>query len=304
MKNLNLKYKNKILNFLSILLLIVPLSDANAWKFWESDETNSYPAVPNEVSMENLCAKDGTKYGHVIIIIDKTTQLKPPRIDFIKSEVFGEKFYERYEPFTKFSYLLINSESPSSQKFVFSKCRPKRGSKTTYSKQHDISEMESERENLRNIKKAWNHFMQESDKAQKRIFANDVSAKWSMIYETIVHAMRNPNLDFGEEYKNRELIIVSDLLQHSKRFSFYKECNYKTSSQCPDFSKILGKLSDKDYLRGTSPKDENIKIKIIQINNRDETKAEIDSGLIRLWLSYFKEFGYQKPEVIRMLDIN
>ena len=50
------------------------------------------------------------------------------RKEFIKDQVFSEEFYLKYDPFTKFSYFLINHNKFSENTFVFTKCRPKNGS--------------------------------------------------------------------------------------------------------------------------------------------------------------------------------
>ena len=69
----------------------------------------------------------------IIVVIDLTTNLDDARIEFIKDQVFSKEFYMKYEPFTKFSYFLVNHNEPSKQKFLFSKCRPKTGDEN-YSK--------------------------------------------------------------------------------------------------------------------------------------------------------------------------
>ena len=62
--------------------------------------------------MKSYCDKSGAKFGHVIVVIDLTSDLQKPQIDFIKDQVFSEEFYTSYDPFTKFSYLLIDNNKP------------------------------------------------------------------------------------------------------------------------------------------------------------------------------------------------
>ena len=91
------------------------------------------PNIPKDINNTSYCDKKGGSFGHVIVVIDLTTNLDDARIEFIKDQVFSKEFYMKYEPFTKFSYFLVNHNEPSKQKFLFSKCRPKTGDEN-YSK--------------------------------------------------------------------------------------------------------------------------------------------------------------------------
>ena len=85
----------------------------------------------------------------------------------------------------------------------------------------------------------------------KKIFKNyDKEAK-SLIFEYLFHILREPNIDFNSEYPVRELIIVSDLMQHSDRFSFYSHCkiNATIPNRCRSFEKLLKKTKVKLYKR-------------------------------------------------------
>ena len=64
-----------------------------------------------------IANKSGAKFGHVIVVIDLTSDLQKPQIDFIKDQVFSEEFYTTYNPFTKFSYLLIDNKRLQQQNY-------------------------------------------------------------------------------------------------------------------------------------------------------------------------------------------
>ena len=85
----------------------------------------------------NFCDKSGGRYGHVITIIDLTSNLQNAQIDFIKDQVFSREFYMSYTPHTKFSYILIDDKKAQEQKFLFTKCRPRTGD-TRFSKKEAI----------------------------------------------------------------------------------------------------------------------------------------------------------------------
>ena len=96
--------------------------------------------------------------------------------------------------------------------------------------------------------------------------------------------------DFSEKTGKRKLVIVSDMLQNSERLSFYKSCNSSSiDAKCPSFQKFMENLSDKDYLMATAPKGKGVDLEMIYLNNRYETKKELDISLVKLWENYFKE---------------
>ena len=86
--------KNIILINLFILFF-VNISTSHAAKF---------PNIPKGINTENYCDNKGGAFGHVIVVIDLTTNLDKTRIEFIKNQVFSKEFYLKYNPFTKFSY--------------------------------------------------------------------------------------------------------------------------------------------------------------------------------------------------------
>ena len=258
-----------------------------------------YPNIPKDLD-NNFCDASGGKFGHVITIIDVTSDLDSAQIEFIKDQVFSREFYLNYYPFTKFSYFLINNKKPQEQKFLFSKCRPKTGDK-----RFRENEAASWSENEKVLKKfASNFFLQASD-LSNAIFDKKITSKHSFIYETVAYIFQNPKSDFKSKHRRRDLIIVSDMMQNSDRLSFYKACNAQSDkAKCPKFLSFMSNLSDKDYMTATAPKGNNINLKMIYLNNRYETNKEIDRSLKELWVEYFKSRNFKKIEVVSQLDIN
>ena len=103
--NISLK---KVCTTLYLVLSIFLLQSCSS----DGPDTAKYPAVPNGID-KNFCANDGRLYGHTVVVIDKTSTLNQGQLDFMASHVFGEKFYGSYQPFTKFSYILVDSTKPT-----------------------------------------------------------------------------------------------------------------------------------------------------------------------------------------------
>ena len=94
------------------------------------------------------------------------------------------------------------------------------------------------------------------------------------------------------------------MLQNSERLSFYKSCNSSSvDAKCPSFQKFMENLSDKDYLMATAPKGKGVDLEMIYLNNRYETKKELDISLVKLWENYFKDRGFENIKTVRQLDL-
>jgi hypothetical protein len=263
-----------------------------------SSIAKDYPNIPKEIDIkgQTFCDKQGRKYGHTIILLDVTSELGAAQINFVKNIIFSKDFYLGFDPFTKFSYLLINNKSVQTQEFIFSKCRPKSG-------QESKLEKNSLSENKKYLERYYNDFLFEASSISDKYLKSKFVSETSLIYETISYVFQNPKFDFSDKTGRRDLIIVSDMMQNSERINFYKACNYKSShAQCPSFSNFMKNLSDKDYLMSTAPEGKNVNLKIIYLNNRYETNKEIDKSLIELWKNYFIDRGFQNVEIIRFLD--
>ena len=258
------------------------------------------PNVPKGIDADTYCDNKGGAYGHVIVVIDLTTELDQTRIEFIKDQVFSEEFYLKHDPFTKFSYFLINHNEPTKQKFLFSKCRPKTGDANL-----NKLEKASLFENPQVLKSISNKFFKDSNKIFSTIFSDKKDSRYSYIYETIAYIFQSPKSDFDSNHPRRELIIVSDLMQNTERLSFYRACNASSENAlCPSFEKFMANLSDKDYLTATSPDGSGINLQLIYLNNRNETKKALDESLKKMWESYFKSQNFTVLKTIHQIDIN
>ena len=265
-----------------------------------------YPNIPNDIDIKNktYCDKSGKKFGHVIVLLDLTSKLEAPQIKFIKDSVFSENFVLSKKPFTRFSYLLIDNKSVQKQTFVFTKCRPKTGGSGI--------EKNTWTENSKYLKKFYNDFLSAAEKSHSKIFEKKINSPNSFIHETIAYVFQNPKYDFSEKVGERTLIIVSDMMQHSKRISFYKKCkvknilnNLSSSAKCPTYKNFIKKLStnDKDYWAVTAPNGKGVDLQMIYLNNRYETKKEIDKSLVALWKDFFIDRNFKDVKIVRQLDI-
>ena len=68
--------------------------------------------------------------------------------------------------------------------------------------------------------KFYGDFKKDALKTHAEVYQTDFTSDYSFIYETVAYIFQSPKLDFSEKVGQRELIIVSDMMQHSQRLSF------------------------------------------------------------------------------------
>ena len=110
----------------------------------------------------------------------------------------------------------------------------------------------------------------------------------------------------GYKRGTRDLIVISDMMQHTERLSFYKACNpyvlYNKASKCPTYKSLIKKASTRDYIQKTSPKNPS-SIQLYFLTHRNETTEELDTSLERLWRQYLDSAGFSSINFERQLDI-
>ena len=168
----------------------------------------------------------------------------------------------------------------------------------------------------------WVFFLQSSKQSIDHLLLNFSSnpknkkADQSLIYEYIIHVLRELSADFGSDYQSRELIIVSDLMQYSERVNFFKHCksaseklkpiNKQKADKCGTFEKLMKKeKSFAKYIERTKPKQEmlkNLKVKVLFINHSYQTRKDLYITLEQLWIDMFKYIGINDLEIIPQID--
>jgi len=148
-------------------------------------------------------------------------------------------------------------------------------------------------------------------------FDGNEAANQSLIYEYIIHVLREYNADFGSDYQTRELIIVSDLMQYSERVNFFRHCksvkeklkpkNKQKADKCREFNDLMEKeKSFANYIDRTKPTKEmlkNLKVTVIFMNHSYQTRKDLYISLEKLWKELFNYIGIKNFEIIPQIDI-
>ena len=201
----------------------------------------------------------------------------------------------------------IDDTAPQSQEISYSKCRFKTGNKSKYLGEETNVGCEGEKQ-IKEVHAAWVKLT--SDFQSKFLDLDQKEGKRSLIFEYLFHVLREPKTDFTSDYPERELIIVSDLMQHSKRFSFYSHCKsnptFAKPNKCKSFENLLKNSKVKNYIDDRKPSKDtlnNLKVTILYINHDYETRDGLSSSLVALWEDLFKYIGIDNYEIIKQLDI-
>jgi len=299
---------NLLVSFLVLFFLVVNLAHAKKFPvgYPECWQDTKNPIILNIKSPDQFCPLN-SKLGHKFFLVDFTSPLKEPQIDWISGRIFGNALVKETPPYHKISYMKIDNTAPQSQVISYSKCRFKTGNKSKFEGEQTNTGCEGEKQ-IAEVYTAWTSLTNKFE--NEFLNLDNKKSDNSLIFEYLFHVLRETKTDFTSEYPERELIIVSDLMQHSDRFSFYRHCKtnleLKKPNKCRTFEKLLKNKKVKNYIDDRKPKKEtltNLKVTILYINHDYETRDGLSSSLVALWEDLFKYIGVENYEIIKQLDI-
>ena len=298
---------NFLISLITLSALLINFSHADKLPvgYPECWQDTKNPIILNLESSNQFCPLN-SKLGHKFFLVDFTSPLKQPQIDWISGRIFGNALVKETAPYHKISYMKIDNTAPQSQEISYSKCRFKTGNKSKFAGEETNTGCEGQKQ-IGEVYTAWTALTNEFE---NKFLVNKKEGKRSLIFEYLFHVLREAKTDFTSEYPERELVIVSDLMQHSDRFSFYRHCktdlSLKKPNKCKSFEKLLKNKKVKNYIDDRKPKKDtlnNLKVTILYINHDYETRDGLSSTLVGLWEDLFKYIGITNYEIVKQLDI-
>jgi hypothetical protein len=300
---------------LKINKLFISLFVFLTWSLTLSAESlpEDFPKCYNsDVRQSDYCPLSA-KLGHKIFLVDFTSRWEGPQIKWVKGRIFGDGLINDTPPYHKISYLKIDDVPPHSQEFVYSKCRFKKGTESQKYPGEKVNKKCEGTDVVKSIFKTWNKQIIE---VENQFFPEKGDSKQSLIYEYIIHTLRETSSDFGSDYKERELVIVSDLMQFSKRVNFFKHCKStamklkpkkkQVADKCGTFAELLKKeKSFANYMKATKPTAEmveNLKVKVLFINHSYEHGEDLYISLEKLWKDMFSFMGIDDVKIVPQID--
>jgi len=207
--------------------------------------------------------------AHTIIVLDKTDSLSINQQRFILNYINKEK--DELRTFEKFSIFTLTENTYVNPDPVFSKCNPGTGKNANQLYQ-----------NPRKIQMRFDEFFSKPLKKNMNNMLSDNTGSKSPIFEMIKElSLRD---DFGENVKQRTLIIISDLMQHTAKCS-----HYKRRRTYEYFSK-----TSYAYEVATSLNSVNVKIVYLLRNNLRKTQGD---DHLSFWEDYFEDMGAEVTKI-------
>jgi len=263
--------------------------------FKEKNMPDNYPmCFDNDIDPKTFCPLDG-KVGHKLFLVDFTSKWNKAQVDWINGRIFGKIIEENVAPYHRVSYLKIDDTEPNSQKYTYSNCRFKNGKKSKKFPGDEVNENCEGKVPLLNVYNIWKNDLINIEK----IFfqSHDDGSEQSQLIEYILNVLKEPKFNFLSDNPERELIIVSDLMQYTNRINLYNFCRTpidlnQKPNKCKTFKTLIKDKKIKRYFDTRKPDNvENLKVSIFFMNHAYETKCNLEESLETLWVDIFSYWG-------------
>jgi hypothetical protein len=227
----------------------------------------SYELKPKKyrIDEQSLCSKDEMVQLKKIVLIDKSDKWSKHNIEKMNSWL--SDIHEGVGMNSRLDILSIygDDENKTNVKTLFDKCSP--------GNQDDCNALY---ENCREIKANYNHAFQEPLLEITEMLAKPDEANSSPLFETMTEIVDNI------QSKDAEIHIISDFMENSYKFNFYKEI--------ASADEII-----KEY---ALPSDANISIYMHIIERRKHSRELLDK-VKYVWKEYFEKQGIRVVEAKR-----
>ena len=205
-----------------------------------------------------LCPKEPP--SHFVILVDKSDPPNDSQLRQIKQRIGEVK--DNLGFLDRLSIVTMGASGHANE--IFSKCNPGRGEQANQFYENPTMVQNNFDKNFGS---AFNNALEAA--------ISEGKANASYIMESIQNIITNIN--FNSNISKRKLIIFSDMLQHSKKYSQYKQIStYKRFLETKYGQSLLTDMND-------------VEIVVYLIMRRDR-RININS-LVEFWITYFEEQG-------------
>lgn len=211
-------------------------------------------------------------FAHTIVVLDKTDSLSINQQRFILNYINKEK--DKLRTFEKFSIFTLTENTYMNPEPLFSKCNPGTGKNANKLYQ-----------NPKKIQMRFDSFFSKPLKENMNSILSDDTGPRSPIFEMIRELSFRD--DFGEKTQERTLIIISDMMHHTPKFS-----HYRNSIDYKSFLK-------KSYMDEVAVSLNSVNVKIVYLL-RDKLGSIQGKRHLSFWEDYFEDMGAEVAEVRRV----
>lgn len=232
-----------------------------------------YLLTPPAINTETLCPeKTGPEEG-LVILLDLTDSIKQTQHSRLR-EILDRKIADT-PPNTLIAVGAVKSDA-TGHGTMFKLCKPLEGRKANEFYQNPKLVDKRYKEN----------FLHPFNAMLKKLMASK-SAQQSPIMESL-QATLAETPGFLESTYPRRIIIVSDLIQHSATFSFYRRDNWQKFEASPDYARLARNLDD-------------VHIEIYRLP-RPEAKVNMPD-VDDFWVNYLEQSGVHSIRVSTIGDL-
>lgn len=230
------------------------------------------------------CAE--VNYDHTLIIVDTTEKFNENQYELLQNQILNNSSIAKLPPYDRISILDLTGRNitATQTKPVFSKCRPRSGEKSSQYKLDQPSFWNPKEK----MQQAYNFFNQDLAKARTHFDElGELSGEFSMIMELIKEISRVDGLNFtdGSGYKNRKLIIFSDLIQNSENLSIFTSCK---KGKCITWDSI----KDTPKIKALMPAfNSDNKPEVLVYYLQCKYNKNLNNGMRDFWTGYFTDAG-------------
>lgn len=227
-----------------------------------------------------LCPTDRS-YGRTIVIVDKTDPFTDSQSAFLRTEI--ERIRDDMDEYEKLTIYVLNQSNFSTPKPVFELCKPGTG--------EDANALYQNPQKIR--QRFENRFGRPLEELLADLTKGDVADR-SPIMEMIRNVSYRGDFDMGESNEEkgksedrgvkRQLVIISDMLQHMPEFSQY---------QAPVTFEAFAKTEYFRHIRATLP---GVVVHLIYLLRHGREKIQTASHLI-FWEKFFRNAGAELVDV-------
>ena len=242
-----------------------------------------------------FCPK--TNYGHTAIIVDTTEKFNEFQFALLENQILADSNMADIMPYDRISIFDLTGRklTATQTKPIFSKCRPRMGSKESKFLDDHPTFWNPEGP----MKQKYSFFLDFETspdhegiglKQVREHFSNleELTGEYSMIMEMIKEISRAPVLNFKDEdkWQSRKIIIFSDLLQNSDTLTIYNSCYRK--GKCITWDSVKDKPSVKQLM--PEFKDNN-KPEVLVYYLQCKHNRNLNNGTLNFWKGYFADAG-------------
>lgn len=255
------------IGFVIAVVAVFAMVGATGGFFYWSYSRSQGPAIDES----SLCPKEGTE-AHLAILVDTTDPVSFTQLEAARQQI--ERKIAKAPVLTRISFATVNPDADTRGGTFFSMCKPQSGEDASVLTQNpQMIEARFQNEFVRPVSDAVSALLRVPEADSSPIME---SAK--------EFAARIPGFTVTEN--PRELVIMSDLVQHSDIFSFYRGGDWAS------FAAAGGPARFGNAFEGAS-------VTVLRIPRLPERAAIIDD----FWVRYFDAQGFDDIRVTKLGDL-